>query len=434
MHQLPATLARATGTSGLLAFRTDALPADGPHPSAGVLTLQDAVQSALLNSPELQTALAQVQAALAESRQTRLLPNPVLSFAFRLPEGGGPPAIEAGVAAELLSLLQRPRQAAAADSRARSAAADALRVALDVVLDVQQRLAAVQAADAQAQILQQRLSTVEKVLAVAEARLRAGEAAQLDVLTLTAQRAELETEILEIEAQGRDERLALARLLGHPSADPAWPLAPLPPPVEAGDEAAWLQAGLQHRPEIQIQRWELAALGDEAALARYSFWEGGGGLHAERDGSWSAGPALDLPLPLFDGGQARQALAEARVAEARHRLTHSTRQVVEEVRRAWAALNACRRTVDKVEADVIPLQERRLAQAEAQYRSGLADVTAVLLAEQDAQASRAKQVALQHALRLAAFRLQRAAGGPGQSPTPPARPLTPPSPTPETPQ
>jgi outer membrane protein TolC len=269
-------------------------------------------------------------------------------------------------------------------------------------------------------VLQQRRRTLESILAIADARQRVGEAARLDVLTIAAQRAELETEMLEKEAEGRDERLALARLLGHPSSAAAWTLTPVAPPVGADDEAAWIRAALRHRPELQMQRWELAALGDEAALTRYSFWEGSVGVHGERDGAWSTGPGLDLPLPLFDWGQARQDLAQARVTEARHRLTQATRQTVEDVRRAWAALELRRRAVEKAETELIPFQQQRLAQAQAQYRNGLADVTAVLLAEQDAQASRAKLVALQRSLAVTFFRLQRAVGGHGRSPTAPS--------------
>ena len=61
-----------------------------------------------------------------------------------------------------------------------------------------------------------------------------------------------------------------------------WLAAPATPPDSGhavdpagGTEAQWLDAALRSRPEELAKRWELAALGDEAALAAWGPWEGG---------------------------------------------------------------------------------------------------------------------------------------------------------------
>lgn len=53
-----------------------------------------------------------------EAKQARLLPNR-MSVVFRWPQGGGSPEVEAGLAADLVSLLSRPGRLTAADSRLR---------------------------------------------------------------------------------------------------------------------------------------------------------------------------------------------------------------------------------------------------------------------------------------------------------------------------
>jgi outer membrane protein TolC len=127
-----------------------------------------------------------------------------------------------------------------------------------------------------------------------------------------------------------------------------------------------------------------------------------------------------VPIPLFDWGQARRAKVEAQRIEARHRLTQTRRQVVEEVRRSIAAFRASEVALAKVRTELIPLADQRREQAEASYKNGFADITAVLLAEQDAQGARAKLIELQKKVSSARFRLQRAAGGPGVLPDAPA--------------
>jgi outer membrane protein TolC len=101
------------------------------------------------------------------------------------------------------------------------------------------------------------------------------------------------------------------------------------------------------------------------------------------------------------------------VAGARHELTQARRAVIEEVRQAHATLLASQGNLDRVRNQLIPLQQRRLDQAEARYRAGQTDITTLFLAEQELRAARAKQVELERRTSESLIRLQRAVGGPG---------------------
>ncbi len=353
--------------------------------------------------------------ALAEAEQARLLPNPLLNVIFRVPAGGGTPNVEAGLSLDLLSILQRPRKSNAADDRLRIAVAEAVSTSLSVAASLQERYSAVQALDELSPLLRERREVLAKLIELARARLTFGEASKLDVTTLEAQGVELDLEMSERESERREERLALARLIGQPSDDATWTLegwAALPDLV--GEEAQWLDTGIQHRPEVLARRWELAALGDEAALAGSSVLQGSAvGVDAQRDGSWSVGPAATLPLPLFDTGEARRDKVEAAIIEARHNLVSAQRTVVEEVRRAYASYRAAQSNLHRVRAELIPLQRQRREQVEAIYLAGQADLTAVLLAEQDLQSAQGKLVELERRAAVLLVRLQRAVGGAG---------------------
>lgn len=414
--------ARAAGLEHAIVFTTEGGAVDVADSGvAGVntttLTLADAVRRALTHSPEIQSSLARVRIAQAEAKQARLLPNPIVSVIVRFPtEGGGSPEIEAGLAANLIALLRRPGQIDAADSRLRAASANAVSQVLDVIAEVQQRYAAVQAHEQLLVGLEERRTILDRLLQLSEDRLRLGEGTRLDALTLRAQRVELETEVAERRLQLGEERLVLSRLIGQPSGAADWQVIQWTPVArDQIAESQWITAALERRPEIQAKEFELGALGAEVRVARYAaFGDAEIGAEAERaDDDWSIGPAISAPLPLFDWGQAQRKRTEAAVIEARHELTRLRRQVVEETRRAYASLAASQLNLDRVRDQLIPLQTQRRDQAEAQWRGGQTDITSLLVAEVELRDAHARRVELEQRVSDARYRLHRAVGGAG---------------------
>ena len=408
------TMAADAGIADDIEFHNAGDPVDLRSRHDLVLSLPDAVRLALRTSPSVQQALARVRSARADALQARLLPNPVLSVAFRLPEGGGKPVIEAGLAGDLVSLLQRGGKTKAADQRLRAASAEVIVVALDVIGELETHYITSAAIEASIAVLGERLTLLGRLRDLAEARLRAGEGIQLDVTTLDAQRVELETDIAEQRQELAEERLGLARLLGEPSGAADWKLDRA---VISGDtlagEADYVAEALRRRPEVAVLRWQLTALGVDLRLAGFAPFEGGEvGVDSERDEQWSVGPALSVPLPIFDWGQAKRSRIRAERVETVHKLNDQRRKVIEEVRRAYAAVRSTLSVARRVRSELVPLQQRRRDQAEAAYKTGHADVTALLLADNDLQTARAKLVDLERKVSLANSRLRRAVGGP----------------------
>lgn len=405
-------ITRALGLGGLVVFRIEGGPIDEPT-GGSELTLADAVRRAVLADPGLQASLARVRASMADADQARLLPNPVMSFVLRW--GPGKPQIEAALAQDLIEALQIPRRSSAADNRLRQAAADAVTVALDLVAEVQTSYALAQASDRLLPSLESRLDVLSQLASIAESRLNAGEGVRSDLTTLRSQRVELEVDIADARLNQREGRLRLARLIGEPSAEASWGLEPQEArPAAPEAEGPWIRAALRSRPEVQSVAWQLAALGDDEALARFVTWEGAeAGADATRDDSWFAGPSLSAALPVFDTGQARRAHVRAEQIEARHALVAAQRRVIEEVRLAHHDLTASAENLRRVREEWIPLQILRRQQAEEAYRAGLADATALFLAEQDLRAAESRALDVELRTVLAFVRLQRAVGGPG---------------------
>lgn len=407
-----AAITEAVNLDVAIEFRTEGGPLDESE-SADTLSIGEAVQRAVSTDPGLQAALARVRIALADSDQARLLPNPVLNIVLKW--GAGTTIVEASLAQDFIAALQIPRRSSAADNRLMKAAADAVTVALDSAAEVQEAYVEAQATDRLIPILETRLGLLRKIESVARDRLEAGEGIRGDLTTLEAQRVELEVEIADAQLQQRQQRLRLARLVGEPSGAAAWVLDSWTAPAPRTEtESRWVEVALAHRPEIQAIGWQLSALGDEQALARLFPWEGAeAGIEVERDGEWIAGPAVALPMPVFDMGQARRARLSAEQIEARHDLTLARRMVVEEVRSAYEALAANAANLDRIRGELIPLQVQRRQQAEDVYRAGQTDVTPLFLAEQELRSTQARAIEIERQTAIALIRLQRAVGGSG---------------------
>lgn len=395
--------------------QTSGEPLDAVEPATALLTLDQALRLSLKHSAQIQSALARVRQAESAARQTRLLPNPVLAVSFRFPEAGGGGLIDADLSAELLSLLARPGRISVADHRLRKESAEALKTVLDVATEVQRQFADAQALDARLDIGDARRLILQGLLDIAQSRLRAGEAARLDVLTAQSELSSLDSELLALHSERRLARLSLARLIGQPSAQAEWKLPPWSPtPEPSFSESDWIRLALEHRPELDAIKWELSALGQEVRLARLDAILGGeGGVSAERDDLWSVGPSASVPLPIFDTGAVSKQRRMDQLIEQQHELTQNGRVIIEEVRKALEQLTASRQGLDRVRKELVPLQEQRLKQSQDAYRAGLANIVTLRVAEQDLQQARGRVIDLQQQVLHARFDLDRAVGGPG---------------------
>lgn len=409
-------IGEATGSTAPILFLPEGDATDATWATAAELALGEAIRRALLSDTRLQSHLARVRVALADAEQVRLLPNPVLEIAYRFPTDElAPDEIEIGVAAELVSLLTRPGRSRAADDRLRGSVADSVDQALDIVATVRARYAGIQAFENLIPALEERRELLRRLVTVAQDRLDSGEGTRLDVTSLRTQEAELELDILDLARGRRDARLALAHLTGAPSDDATWTVErrPIIAPLSEDVEERWISAALVKRPDIEALGWEVEALKEEAELAGLSILEGGGvGVSGEKADSWSIGPALSVPIPLFDFGKVRRARAEAALVEAQHRVIEARRLAVSEVRRAYASSIALQRSIERLRDVVLPLQRQRREEIEAIYLGGQADITTLIIAEQDVRLSQVRLVQLEEKVTIARAELERAVGGP----------------------
>lgn len=387
-------------------------------PPAVPLDQARACAEAVHHAPELQAALARVDAALADAEGARKWANPLLAVVLRF--GTTSPQYEAALTQPFVQMLATPTRAEAADHRLQAAAAAVLTTALDVLADAQQRHAEACAADARHHAGERLVQVQAQVLARLEQRLLAGEVDAAAVAAARHDLAEAQLDLQQLANERRQARLRLAERLGRPGDAAAWPLdAEAPPELAVPEEYACVAMALQHRPELQQRRWELAALGADERLAAFTPWSATTlGAETQRTPAWFTGPNAALPLPVFDDGSKEQQAIAAGTRAAAHELVAASRLVVQEVRTAHAALLRARDQEAAIATTLVAPLLEQLARTRAAVAAGELGRDHELAAELALLAAEARRTAAQHQRRLASFRLQRALGGADPSTAP----------------
>lgn len=390
------------------------------------LSPERAVQVAFANNPQVHAALARLDAARAERVQAGLIGNPMLSLMALRPEGGGRFQLEYGLMQSLYDVLTRSRRIAVADADARQREAEVLLQLVALAQDARQAL--VQAWFAQQALALERalLALDEEAQVLGRREVQRGVASISDQLAQQSARARQAHETGVAESALVQARSALAATLGLASASAITLPAELPAPALANhDDRDWQAWAARHRPEsqlasAQLERAQAGRRLDSGALRATLPSVGVAGM---REGSGMAllGPALQVTLPVFDRGQARTALADARVAEAGHEAEAVRRRIPLELERALATVLIAQDAV--AHADRHLQQQRQLeVLVERSYRRGIVDRAAHRTATRERLLAAREQLAASRTLWLDVLELERAAGREMTTSSPPQSP------------
>jgi cobalt-zinc-cadmium efflux system outer membrane protein len=353
------------------------------------LSVDGAVQVALLRNRSLIAAYEELSVGQADLVQAGLLRNPVLSVGVPPAEVNAiSPPIVVGIAEDFLDLLMIPAKRTIA--RARLEAIE-LRVA-DQVLDhaahVRSAYFTLQAAEQAAAMHRVVADAADASALLARAQHDAGNLSDLDLESQRGLAEQAHVDLERTEAEVPRAREQLTRLMGLWGAEAGYRVAArlpdLPaeePPLEHLESLAVAQ-----RSDLAAMRKEVQEIGHVRSLAGSTRWAGSFtiGLEAARlnDGTYSFGPNASIELPLFDQRQALMARLEALLRQSEARLQARAVDARSEVRAARDAMVAARRIAERYRTAVVPLRERIVALAQERYNAMLAGAYELLLAKQ----------------------------------------------------
>jgi len=339
------------------------------------VTVESAVRIALLNNRGLRALYRELGVPEAELVQAGLLPNPVLTANFRWGTGPSGFGAEMGLIQDVISALQIPLRRRVAKADLERAKLEVAAAVLDLALDTKTAFYRLQGA---MQMLELR-RTVVTALAIsrdlAERRRAAGNITELELSAEQALHEEAKVELAVAEANVLTEREELNALLGLWGEQTQWTMADRLPPLP-GDvipPTGLESLAVSQRLDLEARRTQGAATLAELDLTRvYGLIPSASmGLAAEREieEGWSVGPAIDIPVPLFDQSQARIARSEALLGANDERLAALAVEIRAEVRRARTRLEAARLRAAYYEAVLLPLQSRLVEETHRQYNA-----------------------------------------------------------------
>ena len=381
------------------------------------LTAESAVKIALLNNRNLRAVYQELGVAEAELVQAGLLPNPVLSADVRFGLGASGTGADLGLVQDVISALQIPlrkRVAGAALEAAKVATADAV---LKLALDTKASFYRLQGALQMLELRRTVVSATAVARDIAERQHEAGNISDLDLATQVALAEEAKLELASAEAAVVSDREELNTLLGLWGELTAWKMAPRLPALPQADVGP---IGLETLAVSQRLDLEEARLRTAGAVAQYRMGRFyglipnasmGAAAQRELDGAWSLGPALDIPIPLFDQSQALLASGAARVRGNEERYAALAVDIRAQVRRSWSHLDAARTRAHYFEKVVLPLQARILEETQRQYNGMLIGVFQLLQAKRDQVDAGRRYVEVLTEYWVSRADLERAVGG-----------------------
>ena len=342
---------------------------------SGELTVESAVELALLNNRRLQAGYQELGVARADLVQAGLLMNPVLSADATFGLNASGYGVAVGLVQNFMRAFQIPLRKRVAAAALQEATFSVASQVIDLVVDVKRAFVKAQADSQLVEVDRNIVEATRLSSEVAQKQRIAGNITDLDLSNEVALFEEARVKLAAAEAEAVVSREELTGLMGLWGPEAAWTLAArLPDP--AGDMPL---AGLESA--AIAQRVDLAAAREAVNVVYQGLGLTGVygvltdaelGPEVERDidgGIWSMGPLLSIPLPIFDQGQATRASALARLRQTQERFTALAVEIRSQVRRDHARLVAAQALADHYRRVVLPLRSRITENAQLQYNA-----------------------------------------------------------------
>ncbi len=351
------------------------------------LDAEAAVRIALVQSPRMQQAFATLQLSDAERVQAASLPNPV--FAFERLKEGSSVEIDRALRFNVLGLLALPWQAKWAGQQHEAAKLEAARSVIALAADTRRAWVRAVAAGQSVAYLRDAKSAAEAGADLAHRMAEVGNWSALQRHREQLLLADAAADLARAEQVATMRREQLTRLLGLEGTEATNYTLPdrLPDLPTTAPALADVQASaLRDRLDVRSAAAQNAAVADSLGLTRVtgvvnaleigpvrnSFFGAGGGRSTQR------GFDLEIPLPLFDWGQARNARAEALYLQSAARVRDAGVTAASEAREAWQGWRSAWDVARRYQTEVLPLRRQVNDEMVLRYNGMLASVWELL--------------------------------------------------------
>lgn len=363
--------------------------------AADTLSLQQTIDVAIRNNPDIQAGRLSAEAALHAARGARALANPELIVAPSVVgEAGSDAAVFFNQPLEING--SRKARGRIAAHEAEAAAHNSGRIEQTIIRDVKLAYWDVVRAQQLVTLGEENLADVESLDGVVRRQVNVGAAPGSEVIKSEVELARARQELARARLDLAQARSLLNALLGRVGsagvvAGDVLRFSPL-----AVDAARAVEIAVGRRPEVAVAASERAAAAGEVAAAsaarrpdlavqarRESF---------ERDSAGGVAIAVTLPLPDWGSAKAEKRRAESE-ARSGDRLHESARnQVALEVEQAIQAVSTSQAIVEDYRGGIVSKSEELARLAQKGYERGALSYLEVLEAQRTLRAARADHI------------------------------------------
>ena len=339
------------------------------------LKVDDAVQVAMLNNRELQAMYTDLGLAQADLVQAGLFRNPVLDAAVLFPLSGVRPDLQLGVAVSLLDALYVPLRKRVAAARFEEAKLRVTGAVLDFAAQVRTAFYEHQANE---QMVELRRTIAQALAASLEVSRRLHDAGNISDLDFARDRAQSEASKVVLRAaethvlQSREHLNSLMGVWGERTTweiDGRMPDIPAEPETGPSVESVALARSI----DLSHSRQRIVSAGEQLGINRATALipDLDLGMAAEKEGAeaWKVGPAITVPIPIFDQGQAGIARAAAELRRAQQEYYALAVRIRAAARGARDRLAGARDRALYYRDILLPLRERIVTEGQLHYNA-----------------------------------------------------------------
>lgn len=355
------------------------------------LTVDAAVQVALLGNPRLRSTFEELSIAQADLVQAGLLKNPVFTVGRTAWDAEHiAPNLFASVEQDFLDIVTMPLRKRVAATELEATKLQVGDEVLKLATEVRSAFYKAQAAE---QIVAMRRMVTDAADASAELAKRQYDAGNMNDIALTGELALSSKSRLDLkrsEGEAIVEREHLTKLMGIWGARTGWRMPGRLPELPASevDQPHLESLAMEKRLDIGAAKREVQALDHALTLSKTTRWVGAVNVNVEAgrlrgSNHISLGPSVSLEVPLFDQRQAAIARLEAFKRQAENNLRALSIEARSDVRAARARVGTARSVVEEYGKVLVPLRENLVKFSQQQYDAMLLGVYQLLQAKQN---------------------------------------------------